>query len=588
MNMKKLYFSLLVLVSLVAINYNAKTQSLSVSGSLFIPQDSIAFTYGSPAWDSADWIGIYGVDEAPGGPPSVVWNYIPSDSGILYLNAPPEGGRYKAFLLCCDGYDTIAISEEFTVAVPVLTSSLSSYIQGDSIVFSYVSPKFAENDWIGLYPAGTKPGEENEAIDWDYIPDSAGTMTFTTALDPGMYDAYLLCCDGYDSLAGATFTVIDANVANVAPKVLSFAAGSPVEISYNDPEYASGDWIGIYFEGDDPELVSSVVWSAITSKTGTVSFPGTLAGGSYFAVLFCCETSDTEYARSSVFTVEAGAVGTYVKSNASIYPVGSKISVNFRDNDWVDTDWIAIYPKGINPGDVESTLWEYAPSDSGTIEFADPLEAGDWVVYLLCCDAYNIKAKYDFKVSDDSPSLVASSFAYAPTDSLVFYYNSPVFSETDWIGIYNPGDVPGEINSITWFYIPVTSGTLVFRYPDNHMLEPGEYWAGLFCCDGYELYAQASFVIAEGLPNAVIPVNTSEKLAIFPNPSRGIFSIKTSEGERLQQIKVYSMSGMLLYQEKVTGSDTEKTLDLTKLNKGVYFLEIQTGNFKASKKLIIQ
>jgi len=586
--MKKLYLSFIVLISLVAINCDLKAQSLSVTGSLFIPQDSIEFTYGSPAWDSADWIGIYRIEDAPGGPPSVMWDYIPSDSGIMYLNAPAEAGRYKAFLLCCDGYDTIAISEEFTVAVPVLTSSLSSYIQGDSMVFSYVSPRFSESDWIGIYPTGTKPGDENEAIDWEYIPDSAGTMTFETDLDPGTYDAYLLCCDGYDSLAAATFTIIDANVANVAPKVMSFAAGSPIEITYNDPAYATGDWIGIYFEGDDPELVSSAVWSAITSKTGTVSFPGTLAGGRYFAVLFCCETSDTEYARSSVFTVEAGAVGTYVKTNASVYPTGSGISVNFRDNDWVDTDWIAIYPKGVTPGDVESTLWEYAASDSGTIEFTDPLEAGDWVAYLLCCDAYNIKAKYDFMVSDESPSVVASSFAYAPTDSLVFYYNSPDWSETDWIGIYNSGDVPGEINSITWFYIPEASGTLVFRYPDNHELPPGEYWAGLFCCDGYDLYAQASFVISEGLPNIIIPVNSSEKLTIFPNPTGGIFTIKTSEGENLQQVKVYSMSGMLLYQEKVTGSDSEKTLDLTKLNKGVYFLEIQTGNFKASKKLIIQ
>jgi hypothetical protein len=586
--MKKLYPSTLVLICLVAINFGTKAQSLRVAGSLFIPQDSIEFTYGSPDYDSTDWIGIYHVEEAPGGPPSVVWNYIPSDTGILRLKAPAETGVYKAFLLCCDGYDTIAMSGEFKVVAPVLTSSLSSYIQGDSIVFSYVSPKFSETDWIGIYPTGTKPGDANPSIDWEYIPDSAGTMTFKSSLDPGVYDAYLLCCDGYDSLSATTFTIIDANVANVSPKVASFAAGSPVEILYNDPEYASGDWIGIYFEGDDPSLVSSIVWQEISSKTGSVTFPGTLAGGSYFAVLFCCGTSDTEYTRSDVFTVLAGAAGTYIKTNASVYPVGSKVSVNFRDADWTDTDWIGIYPKGITPGDEESTLWEYAASDSGTIQFSDPLEAGDWVAYLLCCDAYNIKAKYDFKVSDENPSVVASSFAYAPTDSLVFYFNSPAFSETDWIGIYNPGDVPGDIGSITWLYIPQSSGTIVFRYPDNHSLTPGEYWAGLFCCDGYDLYAQTSFVISEGLPNAINPVNYTEKLAVFPNPTEGIFTIKTSEGDKLQQIKVYNMSGMLLYHENVTGSDTEKTLNLTKLNKGVYFLEIQTSNFKASKKLIIQ
>ena len=41
-------------------------------------------------------------------------------------------------------------------------------------------------DWIGIYPAGTKPGDDNPSIDWDYIPDSAGTFIFKTALDPGV------------------------------------------------------------------------------------------------------------------------------------------------------------------------------------------------------------------------------------------------------------------------------------------------------------------------------------------------------------------------------------------------------------------
>ncbi len=108
------------------------------------------------------------------------------------------------------------------------------------------------------------------------------------------------------------------------PKVNSFAAGSPIEITYNDPEYAKETGLAFISKGMILQLVSSVVWTALPSKTGTVSFPGTLAGGSYFAVLFCCETSETEYARSSVFTVQAGAVGTYVKTNASIYPAGAK------------------------------------------------------------------------------------------------------------------------------------------------------------------------------------------------------------------------------------------------------------------------
>lgn len=585
--MKKIYTFLLSLFMLIGICNNANTQSLVVSGSLFLPQDSIGFTYNSPAFSAADWIGIFRIADAPGGPASVSWNYIPAAAGTLNLKAPEEAGSYKAFLLCCDGYDTIAISNEFKVFIPVLESEFGTYLQGDSLVFSYVSPRFSNTDWIGIYPTGTKPSSSNPSIDWKNIPDSSGTITFKTALTPAFYDAYLLCCGGYDSLAACTFEVKNLNTPFVTPKTMKFAAGSPMEFVYNDPAFATGDWIGIYFEGDDPALVSSAAWSMLTTKSGTITLPGTLAGGSYFAVIFCCNTSDTEYARSSIFTVEAGASGTYVKTAASVYPVGIPVLVNYRDKDFVDTDWIGIYKNGEAPGGPEATLWKYAPSDSATIEFTDPLLPGEYIVYLVCCDGYNIKAKYNFKIADSStPSIVASAMTFATVDSLVFYYNSPGYVDTDWIGIYNLGDVPDDIGSITWQYIPAANGTMVFHYPDDHSLAPGEYWAGLFCCDGYDLYAQTSFIVTG--TSGMQEFKLDGSLSIFPNPTDGLVNINVSDGEKLQRIVVYSLTGQVLYQEKLVGSVSEKTLDLKYLNKGVYFIEIQTEKSKMSKKLIIQ
>lgn len=586
--MKKIYTLLASLIILAGVCNNANAQSLVVSGSLFLPQDSIGFTYNSPAFSETDWIGIYRLGDVPGGPASSSWDYIPAASGMMYLPAPSEAGDYKAFLLCCNGYDTIAISGEFRVAVPVLTSSYAAYVQGDSMVFSYVSPRFSTTDWIGLYATGTIPGGDNPSIDWHYIPDSAGTMTFKTALTPGIYDAYLLCCDGYDSIAACTFEVKNANMAFVTPKTMTFPAGSPLEFTYNDPAFASDDWMGLYFEGDDPALVSSAAWAYLPAKSGTVTFPGTLAGGSYFAVIYCCNASDTEYARSAIFTVEAGTSGTYVKTAASVYPEGIPVLVNYRDMDFVDTDWIGIYKKGEAPGGPGATLWAYAPSDSGTIEFTDPLLPGEYIVYLLCCDAYNIKAKYNFKIADaGTPSIVASAMNYASVDSLAFYFNSPAFVDTDWIGIYNPGDVPGEINSITWQYLPAGTGTMIFHYPDDHSLAPGEYWAGLFCCDGYDLYAQTSFIVTEGA-SGINEIKFAGNLNIFPNPSGGLVNINISGGEKLQGISVYSLTGQVLYQEKLTGPVEEKTLDLNYLKKGVYFIELLTEKSRISRKLVIQ
>lgn len=585
--MKRFYTLFMGMIFILGIQSLTSAQSLVVSGSLFLPQDSIGFDFESPAFDSTDWIGIYHIEDAPGGPASVTWDYIPSPAGTLYLDAPQETGWYRAFLLCCDGYDTIAISSDFQVVVPTLEPSSSAYTQGDSMVFTYVSPRFSDTDWIGIYPTGTKPGSENPSIDWAYIPDSAGSITFKTALDPGIYDAYLLCCDGYDSISGCTFEIISSDTPYLAAKSGTFPAGVPIEIVYNDPAFAAGDWIGIYFEGDDPTLVSSQAWAYVETSSGTLSFPGTLSGGSYYAILFAPD-NETVYAQSSVFTIEAGASGTYVKTVASVYPENVDIVVNYRDMDYTDTDWIGIYNKGESPGGPESIDWQYVTSDSGSVVFTTVLAPGNYVVYLLCCDGYQIKAKYDFKIADAStPSLVASSLTYATTDSLVFYYNSPDWVDTDWIGIYNPGDTPGDEYSITWFYLPEASGTMVFRYPDNHELAPGEYWAGLFCCDGYDLYARTTIIITEA-STSVKPTAVNQEMRIYPNPSSGRVTLMVPEGEGMESVSVFSMTGQLMHMEQISGRVTERVLELGFLEKGMYMISTRTGKSSFTGLLLLQ
>jgi hypothetical protein len=132
--MKKIYSFLMVLIILSGVDRITSAQSLVVSGSLFLPQDSIGFTYESTEYDTLDWIGIYHVDDAPGGPASVVWDYIPASSGTLYLQAPDEAGDYKAYLLCCDGR-TVPYPKFSRLSTCV--DIPSAPIQGASIVLTH-------------------------------------------------------------------------------------------------------------------------------------------------------------------------------------------------------------------------------------------------------------------------------------------------------------------------------------------------------------------------------------------------------------------------------------------------------------------
>ncbi|HLN71960.1 MAG TPA: T9SS type A sorting domain-containing protein [Prolixibacteraceae bacterium] len=597
--MKNVYVLLLSLVISLGIN-STYAQSISASGTVFLPQDSIGFTYSKPSFTSTDWIGIYKTDQTPGeATPSITWKYIKAESGILYLAAPDEPGSYKAILLCCDGYDVVATSAEFNVVAPSFETSFPVYVAGDSIVFNYTSPKFSATDKIAIYESGVKPGQGVQPLDWKYIPGASGTISFKTTLTVGRYDAYLLCCDGNDTIAGTSFEVMAKDAAFLVYKKLEIDAGSPVEFTFNDPSFAAGDWIAIYADGEIPGN-NYITYGQVVSKSGTVSFPGVLNAGAYFAVLFCCNSTATEYARTDAFVVRPQTGGSYVKASTSVYPFGTPIFVNYKDENFAATDWIGIYKKGVNPGSAEPALKMTAPKDSSTVEFAE-LPMGDYVIYLFCCNGTNIKAKSEFKVVGlNTPSIVSSAFSFGLNEPIEFIYNDPNFESgqgTDWIGVYHPDDIPANVRSMLWSYHTKANGTVSYSVPyelgtwteenPNTPLAPGDYVAYLFCCDAYTVYATTSFTITQFPTGTSASLKTGDIINLFPNPTTGLVNIRLAEGRKIQKITIYNLIGQVKYEESISGAVNEKVLNM-KLNKGIYFLEVMSGNQKSSKKLIIQ
>lgn len=498
-----------------------------------------------------------------------------------------------ALVSCYDGIQAQSLPD------PVFETSFPVYVEGDSIVFDYTSPNFSSTDKIAIYESGVLPGEANQPIDWKYIPNASGTISFKTVLSTGQYDAYLLCCDSNDTIAGASFEVMAQDAAFLVSKRTAYDAGSPIEFSYNDPSFATGDRVYIYSDGEIPGG-PFITWGQVVSKSGAVSFPGVLNEGVYFAVLFCCNSTATEYARSDAFVVRPQTGGSYVKASASVYPSGTPVFINYKDENFDPTDWIGIYKKGDNPGGPEPALRMVVPKDSSTVEFAE-LPMGEYVVYLFCCNGTTIKTKSEFKVvGSNTAALVTTAFSFGMGEPIEFIYNDPNFESGagfDWIGIYNPGDIPADVRSMLWSYLTQASGTETYSvpYPNGTWLEenpdtplaPGEYVAYLFCCDAYTVYATTNFVITEFPTGTNKALESLDLVHLYPNPTTGLVNIKLKEGRIIQKIKIYNLSGQVKYEENPLGSVHEKILDL-KLDKGVYFMEVMTDYHRTSKKLIIQ
>jgi hypothetical protein len=93
-----------------------------------------------------------------------------------------------------------------TATTPTLTGDLNAVSNGGNVTFRYALPGTAQvsaKNWIGIYPAGVKPGAQS-SLTWAYTPNQSGTATFsTTKLNgAGSYDVYYLANDGYGVLAG--------------------------------------------------------------------------------------------------------------------------------------------------------------------------------------------------------------------------------------------------------------------------------------------------------------------------------------------------------------------------------------------------
>jgi hypothetical protein len=294
-NMKQQLLTLLFLLFCVA---TFAQPTISVVGAPFMVNAPMTFTYAGAPGNTTDWIGVYLPGEIPDGdPPSLTWEYITSPSGDFTLNgqnqaAQLKAGEYTVHLFCCDGYTSLA-SANFTIVgeAPADIDITRYAMKNDSAYFKYNGGTGSPLDWIGIYKAGAVPGADQSLI-FEYVASAAGTKNISIdSLKPGVYDAHLFCCDGYDSLASMKFTVYDS----LAP-ALSFV-GNPEQnkpITFN---FAGGtgsllDWIGIYTHGDVPGNIGSIYYEYVNGANGSKTFdtiPTLMPGTFYDAHLFCCD-----------------------------------------------------------------------------------------------------------------------------------------------------------------------------------------------------------------------------------------------------------------------------------------------------------
>lgn len=77
-------------------------------------------------------------------------------------------------------------------------------------------------------------------------------------------------------------------------------------------------------------------------------------------------------------------------------------------------------------------------------------------------------------------------------------------------------------------------------------------------------------------------VENNSSITIFPNPTKGVFTINFSQ--KIDEVEVFNTLGQAVYNKKTTFNST--TIDLTPFPKGIYLVQIKTNNKVVTKKMI--
>ncbi len=149
----------------------------------------------------------------------------------------------------------------------------------------------------------------------------------------------------------------------------------------------------------------------------------------------------------------------------------------------------------------------------------------------------------------------------------------------------------GNVTSWEWSFEGGNPSTSTLQNPNVIYPDAGIYDVTLTVYDGsnsnsvtFENYIDVS--ICTSIKNSSI-----EKISIYPNPNNGIFTVRLNEnfGENVT-IKVMNPMGSMVFESEGSNTNSGFTteLDLSNLNKGLYFLVIENYQGNTVQRIIIR
>ena len=197
-------------------------------------------------------------------------------------------------------------------------------------------------------------------------------------------------------------------------------------------------------------------------------------------------------------------------------------------------------------------------------------EQGKWVITQTGTNISKITLRQDVDFIAGHTYNVTFDFkGTVPTTGGIRYYQ--IASDgTRVLGTYE--DVTTEFTEYSYSWTQVPSETVLAQ------IQLGQ-------CTG-TVYIDNVVLIDNGNGSSLSVDKTKlELVKLYPNPvNKGVLNVSTIV--KIDKLQVFDLSGKMVHQE--LSLDTNKQIDLSELNKGVYIIQFVSSQFNESKKIVIE
>lgn len=271
--------------------------------------DSVKVTYANGPGQAKDWIGIFKTGTTPGAGTVIQRAYTSGTNGSLFFKNISTAGQYYIAFFTNDTYTELTPRVPvYFGTIPVLTTSKTKYIVGDTAIVSFTHAPAFKDDWVGIYKVGSSLAGV-DPNNWDYIYAASGQLKVAN-LTKGYYFASYFLENSFAEAGERTYFTVEEQTAdtitNLALNKSVYKLGETIIASWTDAPGLAKDELIIYSSGSTPgtsTAVSTLYTNALAS--GSVSLTnGRLpkVPGNYFISMY---TNDvfTEISNRVNFTV---------------------------------------------------------------------------------------------------------------------------------------------------------------------------------------------------------------------------------------------------------------------------------------------